>query len=85
MQEPHPLDGAEELGAHCQGAALAAFVKQYFSVMQFDFMKRGYLCHAGLPSSPTVLLPSFVGTHGSCSDIECLANLGQMPWIKLCT
>ena len=47
VQDPHPLDGAEELGAHCQGPALAAFVKQYFSVIQYDFMKRGYLCHAG--------------------------------------
>lgn len=40
------MDGAEELGAHCHGAALAAFVKQYYSVIQYDFMKRGYLCHA---------------------------------------
>ena len=48
LQDLHPLDGAEELGAHCQGTALAAFVKQYFSVIQYDFLKRGYLCHAGL-------------------------------------
>ena len=51
-QDPHPLDGAVELGAHCQGPALAAFIKQYFSVIQYDFMKRGYLCHAGLPHLP---------------------------------
>ena len=62
MQDGHPLEGAEELGAHCQGPALAAFVKQYFSVIQYDFMKRGYLCHAGLrlPALPfaCILLPS---------------------------
>ena len=52
VQDPHPLDGAVELGAHCQGAALAAFIKQYFSVIQYDFMKRGYLCHAGLSHLP---------------------------------
>ena len=51
-QDPHPLDGAVELGAHCQGPALAAFIKQYFSVIQYDFMKRGYLCHAGLRHLP---------------------------------
>lgn len=58
-QDPHPLDGAEELGAHCQGAALAAFVKQNFSVIQHDFMKRGYLCHAGLcmPYSHELIVP----------------------------
>ncbi|BDA46949.1 probable BTB/POZ domain-containing protein KCTD7 at N-terminal half [Coccomyxa sp. Obi] len=45
-QDASPLDMAAEYGAHCSGAELAAFLKRYFSVIQFDFMRRGYVMHA---------------------------------------
>ena len=45
-QEGNPLDLAMEYGAHCSGAELAAFLKRYFSVIQYDFMRRGYVMHA---------------------------------------
>ena len=82
LQDPHPLDGAEELGAHCQGPALAAFVKQYFSVIQYDFMKRGYLCHAGLPLHPSQLncQSSQRGMYRLNTCVDVWQNLQPMLW-----
>ena len=37
LQDVHPLDHAQELGAHCSGPELAAFIRRYFSVMQVTF------------------------------------------------
>jgi hypothetical protein len=44
--QDNPIDRAAEYGAHCSGPDFAAFVKRHFSVIQYDFMKRGYLVHA---------------------------------------
>lgn len=45
-QEAHPLEQAVEYGAHCSGAELAGFLRRYFSVLQYDFLARGYIMHA---------------------------------------
>ena len=39
-QDVHPLDHAQELGAHCSGTELAAFIRRYFSVMQVGMRPR---------------------------------------------